>query len=326
MKTMLPLSLLAVTLAGCATPPQIASAPAEPAPSFAGSVSAADPRAQAAGEAMLARGGSATDAAIAIMLALTVVEPQSSGIGGGGFMVRGTADGVVSTFDGRETAPAGATPEWFLDASGNLPPRSESVRGGRSASAAGMALRPLIVEANWIGWGASGRNGGVVSPKFRLAIPDMARRHGQDVARRMAGLGHEAVDAVKEAVRRDGIDDADLTMTGNLRCAHTRSAFDALKADQLKLEQMVRVSKNAQQTPGSRMFIEPGKPVTVADLLRGMILQSGNDVIRALCKIYDRDFATQPREATVNFVVSGGFCGRDADFVQRTEAFDALCS
>ena len=69
---------------------------------------------------MLARGGSATDAAIAIMLALTVVEPQSSGIGGGGFMVRGTADGVVSTFDGRETAPAGATPEWFLDASGEF--------------------------------------------------------------------------------------------------------------------------------------------------------------------------------------------------------------
>ena len=137
MKIMLPLSLLAVTLAGCATPPQIASAPAEPAPSFAGSVSAADPRAQAAGEAMLARGGSATDAAIAIMLALTVVEPQSSGIGGGGFMVRGTADGVVSTFDGRETAPAGATPEWFLDASGKLPPRSESVRSGLSVGVPG---------------------------------------------------------------------------------------------------------------------------------------------------------------------------------------------
>lgn len=90
-------------------------------------------------------------------------------------------------------------------------------------------VRPLIVEAIGIGWGASGRNGGVLSPKFRLAIPVIARQQGLDVARRMAELGHEAVDAVKEAVRRDGIDDADLTMTGNLRCAHSPSAFDALK-------------------------------------------------------------------------------------------------
>ena len=92
-------------------------------------------------------------------------------------------------------------------------------------------LRPLIVEANGVGWGASGRNGGVVSPKFRLAVPDIARRHGLDVARRMAELGHEAVGNVQEAVRRDGIDDAGLAMTGNLRCAHSSSAFDALKAE-----------------------------------------------------------------------------------------------
>lgn len=64
-----------------------------------GAVSAADPRAQAAGEEILAKGGSATDAAIAVMLALTVVEPQSSGIGGGGFLIRGTADGNVISYD-----------------------------------------------------------------------------------------------------------------------------------------------------------------------------------------------------------------------------------
>ncbi|MCE7027110.1 NAD(P)/FAD-dependent oxidoreductase [Jiella avicenniae] len=92
-------------------------------------------------------------------------------------------------------------------------------------------LRPLIVEANGIGWAASGRNGGVVSPKFRFAIPDIARRHGLGVARRMAELGHEAVEAVEAAVRRNGIADADLAMTGNLRCAHSSGAFDALKAE-----------------------------------------------------------------------------------------------
>ncbi|MET0252352.1 MAG: gamma-glutamyltransferase [Novosphingobium sp.] len=80
----------------------------------AGIVSAADPRAAAAGVAMLRRGGSATDAAIATMLALGVVEPQSSGIGGGGFYVVGDADGSVETLDGREAAPMAAGGGWFV--------------------------------------------------------------------------------------------------------------------------------------------------------------------------------------------------------------------
>ncbi len=130
-------SLLAIALSGCAATPQLSSTPADTTPAFAGSVSAADPRAQEAGEEMLARGGSATDAAIAVMLALTVVEPQSSGIGGGGFMVRGTADGGIGTYDGRETAPAGATPEWFLGEDGELPPYMESVRSGLSVGVPG---------------------------------------------------------------------------------------------------------------------------------------------------------------------------------------------
>ena len=126
-----PLSLLAA-LGACAT----VQPPATPA-GFIGEVSAADPRAQEAGMAMLRQGGNATDAAIATMLALTVVEPQSSGIGGGGFFVRGTAKGEVASLDGRETAPKGATPEWFLDAQGKVPPFEESQASGLSVGVPG---------------------------------------------------------------------------------------------------------------------------------------------------------------------------------------------
>ncbi|MGE5952364.1 MAG: gamma-glutamyltransferase [Qipengyuania vulgaris] len=126
------LPLAALALSACATSKDIAG----PA-TYTGAVSAADPRAQAAGEEVLVNGGSATDAAIAVMLALTVVEPQSSGIGGGGFLVRGEADGDVTTYDGRETAPSGATPTWFLDENGEAPPFRESVRSGLSVGVPG---------------------------------------------------------------------------------------------------------------------------------------------------------------------------------------------
>jgi gamma-glutamyltranspeptidase/glutathione hydrolase len=140
----LPLSLAsgAVAQAPAAAPvPEPTTAPAQPNSTvelpFIGSVSAADPRAQAAGMAMLRQGGSATDAALATMLALTVVEPQSSGIGGGGFYVRGTADGDVETIDGRETAPAAANPAWFLAEDGSVPPFMDSVLSGLSVGVPG---------------------------------------------------------------------------------------------------------------------------------------------------------------------------------------------
>ncbi|MXO65603.1 gamma-glutamyltransferase [Altericroceibacterium endophyticum] len=135
------------------TPPATASAgdPSSTAPdvSDAGQavVSAADPRAAEAGAAILRAGGSATDAAIATMLALNVVEPQSSGIGGGGFYVRGTAEGEVETIDGRETAPAGADPQWFLDESGTPLPFPEAVLTGLSIGVPGnLRLAALAHE------------------------------------------------------------------------------------------------------------------------------------------------------------------------------------
>lgn len=103
-----------------------------------GMVSASDPRAAAAGVEMLRAGGSATDAAIATLLALNVVEPQNSGIGGGGFWVGHDArTGKLLTIDGRETAPAAADPHWFYAPDGNPLTHSAAVPGGRSVGVPG---------------------------------------------------------------------------------------------------------------------------------------------------------------------------------------------
>jgi gamma-glutamyltranspeptidase/glutathione hydrolase len=106
-------------------------------------VAAANPLAAAAGRDMLRRGGSAVDAAIATQMVLNLVEPQSSGIGGGAFIVYwSAAERRVVTFDGRETAPAAARPDRFLDASGKLLAFHEAVVGGRSVGVPGV-LRAL---------------------------------------------------------------------------------------------------------------------------------------------------------------------------------------
>lgn len=103
-----------------------------------GVVSAADPRAAAAGVAILQQGGSATDAAIATMLVLNVVEPQNSGIGGGTFYLRHDARrGITTSIDGRETAPRAADPRWFYGADGQVMSFRDLGVGGRSAGVPG---------------------------------------------------------------------------------------------------------------------------------------------------------------------------------------------
>ncbi len=80
---------------------------------------AANPVAAAAGREILRQGGSALDAAIAIQLVLNLVEPQSSGIGGGAFLVHYDATTRrITTYDGRETAPARIGPSWVIGADG----------------------------------------------------------------------------------------------------------------------------------------------------------------------------------------------------------------
>ncbi len=121
-----------------------------------GVVVSADPRATEAGREILRQGGSAADAAMAMMLALTVVEPQSSGIGGGGFLVHHDAKNrAIETIDGRETAPFAATPQRFLDKEGKPMPFLQAVQGGLSVGVPGNIR--LMAMAHAAGASSTGR-------------------------------------------------------------------------------------------------------------------------------------------------------------------------
>jgi gamma-glutamyltranspeptidase/glutathione hydrolase len=102
-------------------------------------IAAANPFASRAGLEMLRKGGSAVDAAIAAQMVLTLVEPESSGIGGGAFLLLYDArHNKVTSFDGREIAPASATPGMFLDASGKPRPHMDAIPGGLSVGVPGV--------------------------------------------------------------------------------------------------------------------------------------------------------------------------------------------
>lgn len=156
MNKFLPLSLLTLALlTACSSQPPVSawrySVPEQPEaasghtdkPGWAYSrqaVAAANPLATDAGLQLLRAGGSALDAAIAVQLVLGLVEPQSSGIGGGAFLLH--FDGRrVQAFDGRETAPAGARTDMFLE-NGKPLPFDEAVLSGRAVGVPG-AVRML---------------------------------------------------------------------------------------------------------------------------------------------------------------------------------------
>src|SRR5262245_9289737 len=127
----------------------VAAQPAAPVRAETQLVVSANPHASEAGRRILRAGGSAVDAAIAVQLVLTLVEPQSSGIGGGAFMLvyeapeRGDA-GAVTAYEGRETAPATATPDMFLAANGRAESFNSVGVGGLAVGVPG-ALRMLEV-------------------------------------------------------------------------------------------------------------------------------------------------------------------------------------
>lgn len=148
-----------------ATAQVVLAARAAPAPAFTGVTSAADPRATAAGKAILDRGGNAADAAMAMMLVLTLVEPQSSGIGGGGFFQHVAPDGTMHSVDGRERAPAGVRSDRFVGSDGNARPFRDIYPGGGSVGVPGNIRLMEMVHHKWgkLPWAA------LFEPAIKLA-------------------------------------------------------------------------------------------------------------------------------------------------------------
>ena len=138
--SLLALALLA-PVAACAESIPLAAPAAKPAVASTtakGMVAAANPLAVEAGLRVLRDGGSAVDAAVAIQAVLSLVEPQSSGLGGGAFMVFYDAKtGKVTAYDGREKAPSGAGPDMFMGADGKPLPFVTALLSGRSTGVPG---------------------------------------------------------------------------------------------------------------------------------------------------------------------------------------------
>ena len=143
-------------------------------------VAAAHPQAVKAGRDVLAKGGTAADALVAVQLVLNLVEPQSSGIGGGAFLVYwDAATQRLTTLDGRERAPLSATPEYWLKDDGTPVGWWNAVIGGRSVGVPGTLK---LLEAAHNRWGRSAwpdlvrpalvlaERGFVISPRLAASI------------------------------------------------------------------------------------------------------------------------------------------------------------
>ncbi|HEY2480833.1 MAG TPA: gamma-glutamyltransferase family protein, partial [Caulobacteraceae bacterium] len=196
-------------------------------------VAAANPIATEAGLKVLRSGGSAIDAAVAIQATLGLVEPQSSGVGGGAFLVYlDGRTGKITAYDGRETAPAAASPDLFLGPDGKPLPFFQAVLSGRSAGVPGAVamLQLAHKEHGRLPWRGLFENterladdGFIVSPRLATFISGRApQAQTPDVAAyftRPDGKKYAAGDRLKNpayaaTLRRIGAQGAAAILTG----------------------------------------------------------------------------------------------------------------
>src|SRR6202790_2881621 len=123
-------------------------------------------------------------------------------------------------------------------------------------------LKPIVLEANRPGWGASGRNGGVITAKFRQSFRGIDAAHGRAMAKRMVEIAHESVEMVEELVSEFGIASANLTRNGQVKAAHNHATLRAAidEADWMKREMgdaEVRIldADQVREETGSQAFV-----------------------------------------------------------------------
>ena len=188
------LAIVSVAFGAPAAPVKLAPRPVARSTAAEPFAIAANPLATRAGLNVLKRGGSAVDAAIAIQAMLSLVEPQSSGIGGGAFMTYFDAKtGKITVYDGREVAPAQAASTMFLDGAGQPLPFNTAVISGRATGVPG-AVKMLAVaheDHGKLPWSSlfgdaegTAAQGFIISPRLsRMIHADYAENHAPDVIR-----------------------------------------------------------------------------------------------------------------------------------------------
>ncbi|KQT21075.1 MAG: NAD(P)/FAD-dependent oxidoreductase [Bradyrhizobium sp.] len=137
-------------------------------------------------------------------------------------------------------------------------------------------LSPIVLEANRPGWGASGRNGGVITAKFRLSFREVDAAHGRAMAKRMYEIAHESTDMVEELVSEFGITSANLTRTGQVKAAHNETT---LKTAISEADWMTREMGSAEV----RILDKHGvRDETGSDMFVGGVLNPGSGGIHPL--------------------------------------------
>ena len=226
--------------------------PTEPIKAKTEMVAAANPYAAHAGLEILQKGGSAVDAAIAVSLVLTLVEPQSSGIGGGGFMmVYDKPSGHIRAYDGRETAPRNVTDALFLDENGEPQGFFDAVIGGKSVGVPGLvAMMALAHDSHGrLPWKdlfapaiALAEQGFLISPRLQALIQ-------RDPVLRTMGRARDYLFKSDGTVRRQGETLINLPLAETLRTIAEKGPRGFYRGE-VALE-LVRTVTEAERNPSA---------------------------------------------------------------------------